>query len=104
MPFPTDLNPSAIRQILRFATKQDTDAGRLALAIYDIEGFALAKTFPAAGYMNDCMPPPTQLAHDAEVTSAIETLKTFDWSSLLTQLKASLGPVVIEVLLKLLAK
>ena len=62
----------AVRQVARFFSKKDLDKGRLALAVYDLAGFALGKVFPDTAYLADAPPVVT----DEKVNELVATLSS----------------------------
>jgi hypothetical protein len=95
MPFPSELDPTAVRQVIRFVTGADRDTGRFALALYDLLGFGLGKFFADAKFLADADPADAALV--AELTAAIDREK-------LKELLEKYGPAVVRLLLRLFLK
>ncbi len=97
MPFPTELDGSAFRQLTRAISGTDRDLGRLALASWELIGFALGKAFNNPAFIAD-------LAQADPVTAAIVTEIATANGDRLKQLLEQYGPLVLNLLLKLLLK
>lgn len=95
MPFPPDLDPTAVRQVLRFATGADRDPGRFAVAIYDLVGYGLSKYFPDAKLLASADPEDEVLI--TELTAAIDRDR-------LRELIEKYGPAVARLLIRLFLK
>lgn len=112
MSFPNSVNPQALRQIVRFVTQQDTDKGRLALAGYEVEGYALNLVYPGAAYIQDGMVTacPCPDANDPVVKAlqkefdAAPKQGVIDWTAILAEMKTVLGPLVLQILTNILLK
>lgn len=98
MPFPTEINQSAVRQIARLVTGIDHDPGRATLAFYELVGFACGKIFPQATYVSDglAQDSPFQQQLAAELSAADPArLK-----EILGKALEVLGPIALNALLK----
>jgi hypothetical protein len=98
MPFPTELNTTALRQCLRFFNGTDRDTGRFALAAWELTGFGLGKAFPNTVYVSDaaCSLP-------ADAASLLDLLKKEAADKLpeiIDRLTKLLGPLLLRILMR----
>ena len=101
MSFPQNLDPAALRQLVRLVTAQDTDKGRAALAIYDLTGYGLGQLFPNAAYLADMsQTDPATVAFANHLT----TLDNQQLKDMLAQLVTVVGPIAINFILNWLKK
>lgn len=95
MPFPPDLDPTAVRQVIKFVTGADRDTGRFALALYELLGYGLGKFLNDPKFLASAGPEDEVLA--TELVGAIDGEK-------LRELLEKYGPAVALLLLKLFLK
>lgn len=95
MPFPPDLDPTAVRQVIRFVTGADRDPGRFALAVYELVGFGLGKFLSDPKFLASAGPEDEVLV--TELVTAVDREK-------LWELLEKYGPAVARLLLKLFLK
>lgn len=93
MVFPKELPLQAARQVARFLTKQDTDKGRVALAVYELAGFALGKVFPDAVYLSDEAPVVT----DEKVNELVASLASDELIGLSPELQLLLEAAIVKL-------
>jgi hypothetical protein len=97
MPFPTELDSTAIRQIVRFVTGADRDVGRVALAAYDLVGYALGKALNDPKFLADAV------GDEPEVALIANQLVEANGEKLKAVLE-KYGPLIVQLLLKALLK
>lgn len=95
MSFPSELDPTAVRQVIRFVTGADRDAERFALALYDLLGYGLGKFLNDPKFLASALPEDEVLV--TELTGAIDREK-------LKELLEKYGPAVARLLLRLFLK
>lgn len=89
MSFPTELPTMAIHQLINTVENSDHDAGRIALAVYDLAGFGLHTAFPTAAYPVGATP-----AEMVKVHQILDYLKGVNWEALVKYI-----PEIISLIL-----
>lgn len=103
MPFPAELDSTALRQVLRFVTGADRDIGRLALALWNVAGFALGKAFADPKFLADAITAEPELTEFLTEPNVGDTLAQANGEKL-RELLEKYGPALARLLMKLLLK
>lgn len=89
--FPDQVPSVALSQLVKFALNQDRDAGRLALALYELLGFGLHKYFGDVKYL---------VATGASEGELVAALGGFDFKGIFSRLSDELKLKALTALIE----